>query len=586
MSTILDADTVLAVDVGSVNTRASLFDVVDGRYRLVATARALSTAGPPLFDVSEGVRIALDRIQEVTARRLVDEGETLIMPTTNQGAGVDIFVATTSAGPAVRTVVLGLMPRVSTESARRLAASTYLNVIEEIGLLDQRSTEEKIDRIIAARPDLILVAGGTDGGASESVLEMGDLVRLATELMPERRRPRIVYAGNAQLGPLFAKAFQGRAEIVQVPNVRPKLAIEDLSHARLRLGEAIAEARAAQVSGFGELDQWSGGYLMLSADAFGRVVRYLSRIYDPEKGVLGVDIGASQTTVAAAFGGDLRLSVSTDLGMGAVLATLLRETRPADILRWLPIDVPESRVRDYIYNKSLYPASIPAEKEELYIEHALAREIVRLALQRARQGWPRGKDSRSTWLLPAVEPILGSGGVLSRAPKPGLAAMTLLDAVQPTGITTLVLDPHNLSPALGATAGPVPMVTVHVLESGSFASLGTVVSPVGHARPGRRVMRIHLQRERSGEEIAGEIKMGQLAVLPLRQGEQARLTVRPERGIDVGFGGPGKAGALKVIGGAVGLIVDARGRPLSLPKDAGLRREWIARWLHELGAMQ
>ena len=65
MSSIPEAEIFLAVDVGSTNTRASLFDVIDGRYRLVATSEAQSTAGPPLFDISEGVRLAMDRVQAI-----------------------------------------------------------------------------------------------------------------------------------------------------------------------------------------------------------------------------------------------------------------------------------------------------------------------------------------------------------------------------------------------------------------------------------------------------------------------------------------------------------------------------------------
>src|SRR3970282_80833 len=99
MSAFTEAETLLAIDVGSVNTRASLFDIVDGRYRLVATGRAASTAGAPLFDVSEGVRLALEQVQSVTGRRLVDESESLIMPASAGGGGVDVFVATASAGP-------------------------------------------------------------------------------------------------------------------------------------------------------------------------------------------------------------------------------------------------------------------------------------------------------------------------------------------------------------------------------------------------------------------------------------------------------------------------------------------------------
>ncbi len=164
MSAMLEADTLLAIDVGSVNTRACLFDVVDGRYRLVATGRASSTAGAPLFDVSEGVRIALDQVRAITGRRLVDESEALIMPATRDGSGVDLFVATTSAGPKVRTVLVGLMPGVSLESAQRLAASTYLEVVQEIGLMDRRREEEQIDVILAARPDWKLLDAWPYGG--------------------------------------------------------------------------------------------------------------------------------------------------------------------------------------------------------------------------------------------------------------------------------------------------------------------------------------------------------------------------------------------------------------------------------------
>lgn len=585
MSALIDAETLLAVDVGTVNTRASIFDVVDGRYRLVATAKAPSTAAAPLFDIGEGVRMALDRVQTITGRRLVDESDLLIMPVTPSGSGVDIFVATASAGPQVRAVLVGLMPGVSAESAKHLAASTYIDVVGEIGLMDKRRDSEKIDVILSANPDLILVTGGTDGGATESVLQLIDLVGVAADQIPPSDRPRIVYAGNRSLSASVIERFGDRFHVDLSPNVRPSLGIEDLSQARLHISDAISEVRATRVSGFEELDRWSGGNLLLSADAFGRVIKYLSRIYEPEKGVLGVDVGANQTTIAAAFEGDLRLTVNTDLGLGAPLPSLLEGGGLSRILRWMPIEISPTKVQDYVFNKSLNPSVIPAEIEDLHIEFALTRELIRTALRRARTGWPRGKNLKSTWLLPAIEPIIISGEVLARAPRPGYAALTLLDALEPTGISTLVLDPHSLTPALGATAGPLPMVTVHLLESGSFVSLGTIVSPVGRARTGRKILRVQLERDQVGEDIVGDIRMGQLVTLPLKQGENARLTLRPERGIDVGFGGPGKAGALRVAGGALGLIIDARGRPLNLQKDPERRRESNEKWLWDIGAL-
>ena len=579
----MEADTLLAVDVGTVNTRATLFDVVDGRYRMVATGRASSTAGSPLFDIREGMHMAVEELNAVTGRPLLDEGDSLIIPTSSEGAGVDAFVATSSAGPRPRAVLVGLMPGVSMESARRLAGSTYLNVVEEIGLLDRRREEDQIDMLVAAQPDVILMVGGTDGGASASVLRMIEIVGLAVGLLSTAQRPSLVFAGNRALGAAVSEYFQERAMVTIVPNIRPSLDVEELEPARLKLSEIIRQLRAGKISGFEDLAAWSGGSMMLTADAFGRVVRYLSQVYDPDKGVLGIDVGASHVTVAAAFDGNLNLRVNSDLGLGSSMPGLMRYASIEDIVRWLPGEEPAGNVRDYLYNKALYPGSVPTELAELHIEYALVRELIRTGIALARGDWQKGAE---TTLLPALEPIIASGGAIARAPRPGYAALALLDSIQPKGVTTLVLDPHNLIPAVGAAAGLLPMITVQVLESGSFVSLGTVVSPVGHARQGRPVMRVRVEPEGGGEMSEGAVRFGQVVLLPLRQGEHARLTVRPESGFDVGFGGAGKAGALRVAGGALGVIIDARGRPLQLAKDPVERQEMNLKWLKDVGALK
>ena len=582
MSTILEADTLLAVDVGTVNTRVSLFDVVDGRYRMVATGRASSTAGAPVFDVREGMHVALDEVSEITGRPFFDESDALVMPTTNSGAGVDAFVSTASAGPHVRTVLVGLMPGVSMESARRLASSTYLNVVEEIGLMDGRREAKLVDAMLDAEHDLILMVGGTDSGATASVIRQIETVSLATSLLPTVDRPALVFAGNTSLGAAVVEHFQDIAKVEIVSNIRPDLEHEELGPARLKLAEIVNQLRSERIAGFDELNSWSGGYMMLTADAFGRVVRYLSQVYDPDKGVLGIDVGASHVTVAAAFDGVLNNKVHSDLGLGISLPGLLRYSSVADVSRWLPTEVPDSEVRDYIFNKAIYPGTIPAELTDLHIEYALLRELVRAGLSLSRSDWAVGANSE---LMPPLEPIIATGGAIARAPRPGYAALALLDAVQPRGITTLVLDPYNLVPAVGAAAGLLPMITVQVLESGSFVSLGTVVSPVGRGREGKPVLRIRIEPESGGEPIEGIVRYGQLVLLPLRQGEHARMTLRPGKGFDVGFGGRGKAGALRVAGGALGVIIDARGRPLELSKDPAHRRELNQKWLYDIGAM-
>jgi hypothetical protein len=87
----------------------------------------------------------------------------------------------------------------------------------------------------------------------------------------------------------------------------------------------------------------------------------------------------------------------------------------------------------------------------------------------------------------------------------------------------------------------------------------------------------------SGEETSLDIKQGALEALPVPPGQPARLRLQPLHRADVGMGGPGRGGSVRVIGGVLGVVIDARGRPLSLPGDAGRRRELFKKWLWTLG---
>ncbi len=586
MSSIPDVEIVLAVDVGSVNTRASLFDVVDGRYRLIATSEVSSTASPPLFDVGEGVRSAMDRVQAITGRRLTDESEMLIYPSTGFGAGVDLLVSSISAGPKVKTIMAGLMPGVSMISARRLAESAYLDIVGEISLIDQRRTEEQIDLIVSQRPDLILIVGGTDGGASDPLFQVIELIKLAVGLLPEGQKPRIVYSGNRNLSALVVDRLSGVTVVNVTPNIRPSLELEELAPARLRLAETLFEIRAGRITGYEELKQWTGGTLIPTAEAFGRLIRYLSKIYDPDKGVLGVDLGASQVTIAAAFEGDLNLSVNSRLGIGSSIKGLLEAGDIYKVMRWLPHEVSDTQLKDYIHNKAIRHRSIPITVEELHIELAIARQLIRQSLFNARQTWPAGRDTRSTLLLPQVEPIVAGGATLARTPRPAYAALILLDALQPTGISTLVMDPYSLASSLGAMAGPLPLATVQLLEAGVFVSMGTMIAPMGRVKQGRKILSYQLEYEDGLPSLSGEVHHGQIVILPLAPDEYGRLTLDPERGVELGFGILGRAGTLRVVGGTIGVIIDGRGRPLELPRDLGHSQELNQRWLWDIGALE
>jgi hypothetical protein len=582
MTSLFDADSLLAIDVGEVNTRAVLFDVVDGRYRFIAIGSAPTTAAAPYQDVGEGIRLALDHLQQVTGRNLVGPDERLIMPSLADGSGVDTFAATLSAGQPLKVVAVGLLEDVSLESARRLATTTYARVVEELSLNDRRKQESRIDAILRQRPDLIIVAGGTDGGASQSVMQMIETVGLACYLISEGERPEVLFSGNQSLIDEIDASLNSITNLHIAPNVRPILEKEQLEPAQARIMDIFRNIRGRQLVGVNELSEWAGQQLTPTCTAFGRVVRFLSKVYDPGKGVLGIDVGASATTVAASFAGELTLGVYPQLGLGKSLTGMLSQSELSHIKRWLPVEVTEDQIRDYVYNKSLYPASVPASEEELWMEESLSRQAIRMAISSASRGFPPDARSSTSALLPSFEPIIAAGSVLAQAPSPAHSLLMLLDALQPTGVSTLVLDQSNLAAPLGAAAAINPILVVQVLESSTFLGLGTVISPVANVRPGTPVLRIRTEQD-SGEQRSVEIKQGALEVLPLPLGRSAKLNLLPLHRADVGMGGPGRGGSLKVTGGVLGVVIDARGRPLRLPQDTARKMELYRKWLWSLG---
>ena len=580
-TSLVDADSFLAVDVGAATTRATLFDVVEGYYRFIASGQAATTAIAPFKNIGEGVHQAIGNLEAITGRTLLDANLRLIIPSQG-GSGVDTFAATLSAGPAIKTVVVGLLADVSFESAQRLARTTYTQVVETIGMNDRRKPEEQIDSILSLRPDLILVAGGTDGGAMRSMQRILETIGLACYLLPPDKRPALLFAGNQALVPEVKASFESLTASLSIgANLRPTLETEDLLPAQRSLADLYAHIRMNQIGGVEELGAWAGGNLVPTAYAQGRIIRFLSQVYDPRKGILGIDIGASAVTVAASFGGELTLGVYPQLGLGEGLSGLLGYTSLEDILRWLPFDIPADVVQDYLHQKSLYPTSIPATAEDLALEQALARQTLYLAMNAASKDFSPRARRLAPGMTPYFEPILAGGGAITHAPTRGQSLLILLDAIQPVGVTTLILDQNNLLPALGAAANLNAILPIQVLESGAFLGLATVVAPLSSSRPGTPVLRVQLVYE-NGNESRLEVKQGALEILPLPIGQSARLDLQPLHHADVGFG-PGRGGSMNVSGTAMGVLVDGRGRPLRFPADQAQRRELLKKWLWTVG---
>ncbi|MBI5877522.1 MAG: glutamate mutase L [Chloroflexi bacterium] len=577
---------ILAADVGSTLTKAVLIDLVEGEYRILASAEFPSTLEPPWSDISLAVLQCIGRIEAIAARRLLDEHSTLICPQTSDGNGVDAFVATTSAAEPLRVAIAGVMRDYSVESARKAAASTY-TLTAALSALDGETTKghrwdlpARIEALHRQEPHVIVLVGGDDKAANAPLMDVANAVVMACKTWPAASKPDLIFAGNASARSVLAEMVGDSARLSSVDNVRPTVQSENLEPLETELEALFVERRLNRLPGIGRLVGWSPQPIVATSKAFGAGMRALARNF--ESSALGIDIGGATTTLAISDHGLIQRVQRSDLGVSHNAEHVARAAGIANVLRWLPVEMSEDEAWDWLANKSARPQTLPVTRRALWLEQAVAREAVRLALQDLRLRWkPSGKPELAD-LLPPIDLFIGSGGVLTHVPHPGQAVLMLLDALQPVNVANLAMDTGGLLSQLSLIASVQPQAAAQLAAREGISVLGTAICPMGAAKPGEIVLTYNLAYAEGGA-LSGEVKAGEIDILPLEPGRRARLELQPARQIDLGQG-RGRPGKLTVEGGLVGLIIDARGRPLVLPAEPAKRAEANQQWQYNVGA--
>lgn len=566
----------LIADCGHTTTTVSLFDVVAGRHRLIACASAPTTTETPFSDITIGIQQAISRIEAITGRTLLTKSGDIISPVQPEGSGVDFFGATVSAAPPLRAVIGGLLEDVSVASARRALNTVYATEVESVTLADTRDEETQINALLAQEPDVVILAGGTDGGDSRRLLSILDVVELSLGLRDVGKRPQVIFAGNRSLRERVTAELGNQTTVHVAANLRPTAETEQLGDVVTLVGELYEELKLGELPGIGEVSSWSTYPPQPTARAFGQMIRYFGALYRDR--VVGIDLGSDSVTVAAADEETLQLSVRSDLGMGRPIGEMLNPQVAGEVASWLALDTSQDALSDFLYTKAVHAGTVPMNEEELQVEQALARYLLREATGSAAQNWGWSQNGAG---IPPFALLLLRGQALTQAPRGGQAMLMALDALQPTGVFAVALDQYGVLPALGLLAQREPLAAVQILEGGVLLDLGWVVAPRGRLGSGQTVLRVKVDAEKQGQ-LNVDVVGGDLMLLPLAPGEQAELVLEPARRVDIGFG-PGKGKKITIHGGTVGLVIDARGRPLELPKEQEKRQALLQRWRWDMG---
>ena len=308
--------------------------------------------------------------------------------------------------------------------------------------------------------------------------------------------------------------------------------------------------------------------------------------------VVGVDIGGATTDTFSVFDGIFNRTVSANLGMSYSISNVLAEAGLPNIMRWVPFDVQEEDIRNRIKNKMIRPTTIPQTMDELQIEQAIAREALRLAFEHHKKlavglkgvqqersisdAFDQSASGQTLIDMNRLHLIVGSGGILSHAPRRVQSMIMMIDSYQPAGVTHLSVDSIFMMPHLGVLSTVSEKAATDVFDRDCMVYLGAAICPVGLAKPGDKCIEYKITYP-DGKTTVDSLPFGEIRLYPLFVGHEATIEAQPTKNFDLGEG-KGKSIKKKVKGGVVGIIFDTRGRPLALPEDKIARVNALQKW--------
>ena len=590
---------ILATDCGSTTTKAILIEKRGDEYQLIVRGEAPTTVEAPVEDVTAGVINAVTEVEELAGRKLLNNG--VIIKPQNGDEGVDIYISTSSAGGGLQMMVAGVVRNMTGESAERAALGAGAIVMDVIASNDKRLPHEKIERIRHLRPDMFLLSGGIDGGTTSHVVELAEIIAAA------RPQPRLgiayelplIYAGNKDARELIRERLDDVMSLEIVDNLRPVLEREELMPTRHKIQDQFLEHVMAHAPGYKKLIEWTDAPIMPTPGAVGEIIQTVSSQQDIQ--VIGVDIGGATTDVFSVFknrGAEaiFNRTVSANLGMSYSVSNVLAEAGIDNVLRWVPFDIEVGDLRNRVKNKMIRPTTIPQTLQELVLEQAIAREALRLAFEQHKQlavelrgvqqqrtiseAFDQAESGQTLVNMISLDMLVGSGGVLSHAPRRQQSMLMMIDAFQPEGLTHLAVDSIFMMPQLGVLAQVNAEAATQVFERDCLIHLGTCIAPVGVGKEGDVCLSIEIQFA-DKPVITEEISCGELRLYPLGLGEKASIKLQPSRRFDLGDG-HGTPIETEVMGGVVGLVIDTRGRPLEIPADSTQRVAQLTKWQEAL----
>ena len=400
---------ILLIDFGSTYTKITAVDI-DNEI-VLGTARGITTVET---DIMNGLNQAIDALFLKTGKLKFSK-----------------VLGCSSAAGGLKMVAVGLVPELTAEAAKRAALGAGAKIM---GVYGNELNEYEIQEIAQLQPEIILLAGGTNGGNKEVILHNARMLTTLGKDIP------VIVAGNKSVAPQVVRTLlEAMTEVVHTENVMPKLNELNIEPARETI-RSVFLRRIVEAKGLNKANQFVDDVVMPTPAAVLKAAELLSKgtEYEPGLGdLMVVDIGGATTDVYSIAKGDptktnvalrglpepfAKRTVEGDLGMRYSATALFKAAGAKRIADYANVSAED--VEAYVEKVEANIEYLPQNEIEKKVEIAMGKACTSLAVERhvgqletiftcfGSAFVQKGKD------LSDVKTVVGTGGVIVHHEQP------------------------------------------------------------------------------------------------------------------------------------------------------------------------
>lgn len=457
-------DAYLLIDFGSTYTKLTAVDIE--REDIIGTAKDITT-------IENDIMIGFNKAYDKLSKQL-------------EGKNINFVnkLACSSAAGGLKMIAIGLVPDLTAEAAKRAALGAGARILKVYSF---ELTQDEIEEIKNSNLDIVLLAGGTDGGNKDCIIHNAKMLAENGVNLP------IVVAGNKVANDEIKKIFnEYKMEYSITENVMPKLNTLNVEPAREEIRKVFMN-RIVDAKGLSNAESFVNGILMPTPAAVLKAAEALSIGTDEEEGIgdlIVVDIGGATTDIHSLADGEptkpgvtvrgleepfAKRTVEGDLGMRYSAISLLEASGTRKIREYLKDKERKIDVAGNCKYRSDNIKMVPQTEEEVIFDEAMAKVATELAMSRhvgtiectyTPMGpvyTQIGKDLMDT------KYIIGTGGVLVHSNDPA----EILKAGSFNQVEAMYLKPENpqylldktyILSAMGLLSQELPDMAVRIMK--------------------------------------------------------------------------------------------------------------------------